>query len=374
MKYIYVFVFMVLGAFSLFSQEIQIKQVSILAEDNSAYRRPRVDGNGDTCALVKLKTNHIVNIDFPNHSQYIEANEVSPGEYEIYVPTISKRINFKHSDYLPGQINLGDYGYRKLISGKTYLVILEAPKRKKLASTIVFKIQPTSAQLTFDGIEQSSGQSIYELKVEPGMHDYVVKSTNFVTKNGMVQISESETQQVFVSLEPIFHDVQINCNVDNARLYVDDVDYGIIGRRMLPQGEHRIRVQAKGYSDYEDIRQIDESTATISIILERNSSVLHIHAVPVKVYAKTNSIYINGKRVEDWSNGTVINLLPDKQYRFEGSEGKSIKVKIKKDTHVINFDFSTGKYDFSEPSNGKDIKTNKTRIPTRSWSQSRNRW
>lgn len=322
------------------AQEIRIKSVTMLPSDKSAVLNPYIDANGDTCALIKIKTNHIVGLEFPNKNQYVNSKSDNDGSYEISVPSIMRRLSFKHPNYLPGVIDLGEFGFRQLKSGKSYLVELEAKDPQKLGSTVIFKIDPPSAQFIFND-EKQSGKDLYEFKVEPGNYSYSVYANNYKSRNGVINIVQGETQQTTISLEPILHDVEIKCNISEAKVFVDDVDYGRVGKKMLPQGEHRIRIQAKNYNDIEEVQMISAGTKKLQYKLEKNATTLHIHPVSVQIFAETKNLYINGKKVKGWKNGDVVNLMPGK-YQFQDDKGHTTKEEVYKTTKSLTLTFKRG--------------------------------
>ena len=57
---------LVLAAAECIAQTITIKSVSLQPNDQSAIVQPVFDNNGDTCALIKIKTDHLLGIEFPN--------------------------------------------------------------------------------------------------------------------------------------------------------------------------------------------------------------------------------------------------------------------------------------------------------------------
>lgn len=312
----------------------------MLPSDKSAVLNPYLDANGDTCALLKIKTNNIIGLEFPNKNQYINTKSNNDGSYEISVPTITRRLNYKHSNYLPGVIDLGEYGYRQLKSGKSYQIELEAKDQQKLGSTIIFKIDPPSAQFVFND-EKQSGHDLYEFKVEPGNYTYSAFANNYKSRNGVINVVEGETQQTTIILEPILHNVEIKCNISDAKVFVDDVDYGRVGKKMLPQGEHRIRIQATNYNDIEEVREITASTTKLQYKLDKNINTVHIHPVQVKIFAETKNLYINGKKVKGWKNGDVVNLMPGK-YQFQDDKGHTVKEEVFGSTTSLTLPFKRG--------------------------------
>lgn len=334
------FFFLVLFSVCASAQEIRVKSVTMLPSDKSAVLNPYMDANGDTCALIKIKTNQIVGLEFPNKNQYINFKSDNMGSYEISVPTISRRLNFKHSNFLPGVIDLGEFGYRRLKSGKSYLVELEGKNPQKLGSTVIFKIEPSYAQFIFND-EKQSGKDLYEFKVEPGNYSYSVYANNYKSRNGVINIVKGETQQTTIILEPILHNVEVKCNISEAKVFVDDVDYGGVGKKMLPQGEHRIRIQARNYNDIEEVRMISSSTTKLQYKLEKNTNTIHIHPVSVQIFADTRKLYIDGKKVKGWKDGDVVNLMPG-IHKFQDDKGDTTERVVSESTKSLTLPFKRG--------------------------------
>ena len=120
--------------------------------------------------------------------------------------------------------------------------------------------------------------------------------------NATISVGKSEVKTIVIRLQPIMHEILVDCNVDKARVYVDNVDYGRVGKIMLPQGEHKIRVQSDGFLDSEKDIMITSSTEDLSFILKENTKVTHIHATPVTIYASNSTkIFKNGKKIKGWS-------------------------------------------------------------------------
>ena len=103
---------------SSWSQNMTIKSVALQPSDKTATIQPCLDNNGDTCALLKIKTDNLEGLEFSNPNQYIKKT-YSDGIYSVYLPELSRKLDFKHKDYMPIQLDMADYGYRKLRRGKT---------------------------------------------------------------------------------------------------------------------------------------------------------------------------------------------------------------------------------------------------------------
>lgn len=309
------------------AQEMTIKSVSLNPLDKTALDNICYDFNGDTCALLKIKTDHIEGIQFTNTNQYIKST-YSDGIYSVYVPYISRKLDFTHKDYMPFQLDMADYGFRRLKKGNTYMIILDVPHHKELISTIVIKVMPKVSRVIFDKEDYGiNPNGTFEIPATSGKHNYIVSADDHLTQNGMVTVEKSEAKTVTVRLKPIMHEVLIGCNIDKARVFVDNVDYGNIGKMQIPQGIHNIRVQADGYVDEEKEVSVSSTTGSIYFMLKENKRVTHIHATPVTIYSGSSGIYKNNKKIKEWTNGATIMFMPGK-YILSDDDGNSKKIVV----------------------------------------------
>ena len=321
---------------SICAQTLIVKSVSLQPNDMTAIENPCFDQNGDTCALLKIKTDNLEGIEFSNPNQYIKTR-YSAGTYYVYVPTISKKLDLGHKDYMPLQIDMSDYGYKKLRKGKTYLVVLDAPKKTDLKSSVIIKIEPKQAQIIFDGQKSVINQSgTYEFSIVPGNHLYEISAPNYHSQKGTVSVGKSEAKTISVRLQPITYEVLVESNVKSARVFVDNIDYGGVGKLMIPQGTHTIRVQADGYVDMERSVIVNSSATPLSFILKKNKRTTHIHATPVTIYAPQSArIYKNNKKIEEWTNGAVIMFMPGK-YMLSDDFGNTQKITVGSEPMTVN--------------------------------------
>lgn len=97
--------------------------MELLQSDLSARTNPRLDGNEEPCALIKVIIPAVEGMQFEG---WVIGNvQYRPGEYQVYVPSGTKKITFRHPDYAPGEIR-----FTLPIEGKcTYRVILAPPQK-----------------------------------------------------------------------------------------------------------------------------------------------------------------------------------------------------------------------------------------------------
>ena len=311
-------------------QNMTVKSVALQPNDQTAIQYPCLDNNGDTCALLKIKTNRLDGIEFSNPNQYIKV-DYKDGFYSVYVPTVTRKLDFLHKDFMPIQLDMAEYGYRKLRAGRTYLITLNVPKKIELKSTVVLKVVPKFSKMIVDKQDVPQAASgTYELPISEGRHEYVIEAPNFNSKNGSFFIGKSEVKTLTVQLKPIMHEVIVRCNVEKARVFVDNVEFGGIGKNYLPQGTHTVRLQADGYVDSEQTIDISSATTFLSFNLQENKRITHVHATPVKIISSSSKIYKNNKRIKDWTSGATIMFMPGK-YLLSGDNGNTKKITVGND-------------------------------------------
>lgn len=107
---------------SVSAQEISVKSMELLSSDLTARTNPRLDGNDEPCALIKVIIPAVEGMSFEG---WVIGNiGYLPGEYQVYVPAGTKKITFRHPDFAPGEIR-----FTFPIEGRcTYRVVLEVPQ------------------------------------------------------------------------------------------------------------------------------------------------------------------------------------------------------------------------------------------------------
>lgn len=98
------------------------RQMKELTMDRSAQTQPRVDLNGEKCALVKLI---LLMPDIGLEGNVVGTPEFRNGEYWIYVTPKTKMLKIKHSKYMPCLVDFSKFKIPQVESGVTYELIVE---------------------------------------------------------------------------------------------------------------------------------------------------------------------------------------------------------------------------------------------------------
>lgn len=307
------------------AQSLTIKSVSLQPMDRTAIDQPVLDNNGDTCALIKIKIGQLHGVEFTNKNQYVKA-DYNDGIYLVYMPSIGRKLDFSHKDYLNTQLDMAEYGFKRLKGGKTYLVVAEVPTMIELKSSVVLNVEPESAHVNFNGEDMAHiPGGTYKFSVPSGNYRYLVSLDNYVSRDEILEVGKSDVKTVKVKLQPIMHRVKVHGNVKNARVIVENIDYGKVGTMYLPQGLQNIRIIADGYNDFSTLVNINASTTTIDFVLEENHLVEHVHATPVTIYSKGTKVYKNNKEIKEWNtNNNTVRLMPGKYSISDDLNNKEI--------------------------------------------------
>ena len=111
------------GVFNvIIAQDVQVKSVKLMSNDNSAVSKPRKDLNDTNCALVKLEYDD----DISRVEGNVIGDIVAQGKEKwVYLTAGSKEMKVIPANQVPFTISFNRYGIRSVGSGKTYKVVVE---------------------------------------------------------------------------------------------------------------------------------------------------------------------------------------------------------------------------------------------------------
>ena len=260
-------------------------------------------------------------------NQYSRVIPVGAAYYVYISPSAGRRLDFRHELYLPVQLDIQDFGIRRLRGGNTYMVELKESIKATEVNKIILNVKPTFSEVYLDGLlleRKENGK--YEIDASDGMHQYFVKSAYYESQQGAFYLAPLEVKVLSVNLKATYQDMNVNCNVKSAHIFIDDIDYGRVGKCTLPQGTHYVRIQADGYVDDERTMDITPTARTINCELQENKEIKHINPVPIKVITKASRIFKNNKQIKDWKNGMPVMMMPGKYELSTSTHFKTIIV------------------------------------------------
>jgi hypothetical protein len=250
------------------AQKIKVKSVSLRQTDLRASTQPRTDANGKICAIVRVAVVGVSDLKFPDA---VGSVDYSLGEYIVYVPVGLEKLRYYNTKKtINGSITFDDYDL-EVMTKRVYSVVFESDSHLRAA---IFAVQPATAQLTFNGAAvklDEAGMAIVEKPV--GEYSYEVKADGYVSRQGRVKLTDQEiTTTTNVLLEQVRHALNINCTPSNANLFIDNTDYGTLdkaGDLQLPDGEHIIRLTAKGYNEYEQAITVAGQPVALNVAMQQ---------------------------------------------------------------------------------------------------------
>lgn len=320
------------------AQELKVKEARLLQEDKTAELKQVKDGNGNLCAVIKIDADSLQGLNFPNKNQYVKY-ECSNGIYLVYVPDLFYKLSMQNERYLPLDIDFKEQFGIRFRGGNTYLVKLDVPSNKDVTlSDIYFNVIPESALLTIneEPIErQENGK--YRMNAEAGNYSYSVTADNYIPYRGSFSIMSPTSKTITVKLQPVQVQMGFKCNIDEASLYIDDVNYGEICNDSVrnfsvPEGSHNVRVQADGFLDWSKGVTFSKNLPVIEATMCKNTNQHDIHAVQVNVITNSKRLYKNNKLVKEYTvykeqgndRGYTIFLMPGKYMLSDGYNKKEI--------------------------------------------------
>lgn len=104
------------------AQTLRIKSFAKAERDLSARINVRTDNNGQDCALLKVQLAQ-PNAEFKGLTVGTVAYKTS--EYQVYLSPMAKNIRISLQGYLPLDVAFNDFGYPKLDSKSTYIMVVE---------------------------------------------------------------------------------------------------------------------------------------------------------------------------------------------------------------------------------------------------------
>ena len=298
MKFLNLFLlFLVVSAHSD-AQELKVKEMKRVMSDLSASTHQRLDSDGIACGLVKVHVGDS-SIDFGTDVVGSVDNKVN--EYWVYLPTGSKSLIIKRSNFLPMQISFKDYGIDEIESKVTYSLELKGVSFNREKCTLIINLIPKDATLKIDGIEvdKQEGGS-YRLYLAKGEHICRIDAQGYSPAVEFVT-SGKGLQNVDVSLESLMASVKIKSKTEGAVLFIDGKKVGISEwEGHLAAGKYTIEAKKDGFSSVQqDVLAVEKGMHYIEIpSLKQLSGTVRL----ISNISSFKKVLLDGKPVEMLDN------------------------------------------------------------------------
>ncbi|MBL4561645.1 MAG: SUMF1/EgtB/PvdO family nonheme iron enzyme [Labilibaculum sp.] len=291
------------------AQNISVKDFNSIPDDLTArISAPKVDQNGDKCAIIKMVTSQKGFV-FEGDMNGIVNTEFKIGEYWIYVPYGSKKITIKHSKL--GIIR--NYQYPMPIKeAAVYEMIL-------ITGVITTKVKPLKISMQWltisskpQGVDiyiedQYVGVTPYQKKMKVGEYDFRLSKFLHHSMTGKIKLTEFKKENLNLELKPNYGSLKLSAKPENgASIEIDGIPYQkktptIIGA--LKSGQHIVKLKKEMYAPIQvDFNIYDGETTELLIDLTPNFSEIRITTNP------QSSIWIDGEYVG--SDSIVSRLTP----------------------------------------------------------------
>jgi hypothetical protein len=198
MKKLEVLFFLLIIAANSYSQEFRVKSMLELTHDLSARTSPRIDKTGMECALIRVNIPTIKDVYF--QSPIVGDPIQAPGEYTVYVPTNTERLQMI-CDNKQVDVVFADYSI-SLQPKLSYRVVVTRDSRPNEATgfaKVTVMANYDDDILLIDGIPAGQLPLIVD-DLPIGEHTFAVPNTNGRTCNDTVITVTPEKNRVFLSL------------------------------------------------------------------------------------------------------------------------------------------------------------------------------
>lgn len=297
-RYFIVFAVFFLVVSSVYSQELTIKSFKVITGDLSAQTQPRKDLNDKNCALVKVQ--------FVGGISEIEGNVITPlikhgNETWVYMPQGSRQMKVLTQSFLPVMVTFADYGFEKLESNRTYVLVLVKPNGQNDpvdagGNFYAISVQPKDAKVTVDGVlQESSSDGEYSAMLPYGTHTYKVEAGGYISKSGSFSVSSGDMAPISVSLVSALATVSVTCPTPAVSLYVDKKSVGNVPwSGSLKEGMHLIEVKKNGYRSQQKTILLSQQQK-LDVVFGELVAILGNLSVNYKPFGA--DVYVDGKKL-----------------------------------------------------------------------------
>lgn len=183
----------------IFGQELRISDLHEVP-DSSAKVEFAKDINGKPCSLLRIYAKSISNLTF---SGMIigDVKEISNGVYLLNIAERTKRINYKHVDYLPGTIDFSTFNI-SVKGERVYSATLEPDIKnkentsKKTLQYLIFKFDKPIEKIVVNDVEWPVFNNQSKKLVREGKYEYTVNSKEGRIKRGMIEVGNQGVSKV----------------------------------------------------------------------------------------------------------------------------------------------------------------------------------
>ena len=320
-KSLLLFLFFVLHAFNICAQELTVKSFKLAENDISAQTQPRKDLNDRNCALIKVQ--------FVGVISEVEGNVVKPlmkhgNETWVYMPQGSRQLKLLTQSYLPVMITFADYGVEKLVSNRTYVLVMTKPMNSVglQKQTLTIRYTPSSATVLVDNKMVRGSNGVAKTTLPVGQHSFVVACDGYESEEGTVRLKASAPSdlQIRLSKEAVAavsnaNDViQDNISTSSTSSQSAPTSSGFSSTSSVSSGSNEISIPVKNGITI-DMVKVEAGTFMMGATSEMQKP--YNDEKPVHQVTLTNNYYMGKYEVTQSLWQTVMGSNPSK---FKGDD------------------------------------------------------
>lgn len=183
---------------SLMAQEIKVVNLMEIPSDSTAILNPVYDINNESCAVLKVYAGSISELTF---SGMIVGDVIknSSNIYLLHIPNKTKRIKYRHPEFLPGVIDFTEFQL-SVEGGKVYSATLKEDSVESPSSNTIqyltFKSEYPLKSFLVNGEEWTCKKdtNIYIARkmVPLGLYNYVAYTEDGRVYTGIVEVKNAK--------------------------------------------------------------------------------------------------------------------------------------------------------------------------------------
>ncbi|MBR5478000.1 MAG: PEGA domain-containing protein [Bacteroidaceae bacterium] len=204
---------------------------------------------------------------------YIDDEKVGVGTWTGVLNTGTYSVECRKAGYRPVEENI------KIEENLDRTIQLRHPT--PITGALAVITRPLGAEVYIDGIKRGiSPITVNDLLV--GKHTVEVKKNNYDSDKAVVEVLDGETTEKIFTLNDVA-DFSFTSNPSGATLYIDGKKVGVTPyRSKMASGDYDIRLNMKGYTDFNERVHLNSSNPDARFSLKR-------------VYHKESTVYVQGR-------------------------------------------------------------------------------
>ena len=278
----------------VFSQKMSVVSFKKLKDFDARTEYPKLDHNGEKCAIIKVKT-ALKGLNFVGDANGVITVEYKKGEIWVYVPYGSRRINISHDNFeilrytYPEPIKKSSSYELALIHGNIKTII----QNNITSQYLIIKSEPKGAMVYINN--DPKGPTPFKEKVALGKYICKLILPMYHNFDSIIKINPNKKQEIMCKLKPAFGYLNINSTPEQgAKVYIDGKNTKLITpckKYKISSGKHKIALLHPNFKSKNSwITVKDNITTPLNILMATALANVKINV------ANNLIIFINGEK------------------------------------------------------------------------------